>query len=64
MKPSVESVAGMLQGDARLCADTLSLALGDCTLQIRSNSATVIAGLRHYFSHVPAGTAQPDMEVP
>jgi len=60
---SVESIAGMLQGDAQLCADTLSLALGDCTLQVRSNSAAVIAGLRQYFSHVPAGTAQPDMEV-
>jgi len=63
MKPSVESIAAMLQGDARLCAETLSLALGDCTLLVRSNSAAVIASLRQYFSHVPAGTAQPDMEV-
>jgi HprK-related kinase B len=63
MKPDVETIAGMLRGDARLCADTLSLALGDCTLQVRSNSADVIAGLRRYFSHVPAGSSPPDMEV-
>jgi len=63
MNQSVESIAAMLQGDARLCADTLSLAIGDCTLRVRSNSAAVIAGLRQYFSHVPAGTSQPEMEV-
>ena len=63
MKQDVKSIAAMLQGDAQLCADTLSLAIGDCTLQVRSNSAAVIAGLRQYFSHVPAGSSQPDMEV-
>jgi HprK-related kinase B len=63
MNPDIDSIAGMLQGDAQLCADTLSLALGECTLLVRSNSAAVIAGLRQYFSHVPAGSAQPDMEI-
>ena len=63
MSLDVESIAGMLQGDAQLCADRLSLALGGCTLQVRSNAAAVIDGLRQYFSHVPAGTGRPDMEV-
>ena len=63
MSQDVESIAGMLQGDAQLCTDRLSLALGDCTLQVRSNAAAVIDGLRQYFSHVPAGTGQPDIEV-
>jgi len=63
MNLDVGSIADMLLGDAQLCNDRLSLALGDCTLQVRSNSAAVIGGLRQYFSHVPAGTGQPDMEV-
>ncbi|HYQ71512.1 MAG TPA: HprK-related kinase B, partial [Gammaproteobacteria bacterium] len=63
MNPDVKAIAGMLVGDAALCADTLSLAIGECTLQLRSNSAAVIDGLRQYFSHVPAGHAEPDMEV-
>jgi HprK-related kinase B len=63
MNRNVDAIAAMLRADAQLCADTLSLALGDCTLRVRSNSAAVIAGLRQYFSHVPAGSAQPDMEV-
>jgi len=50
MNRNVESVAAMLRGDAQLCADTLSLAIGDCTLQVRSNSAAVIAGLRQFYA--------------
>jgi HprK-related kinase B len=63
MKLDVNTVAGLLQGEAQLGADTLSLALGDCTLQVRSNSDALITGLREYFSHVPTGTARPDIEV-
>jgi len=61
--PDLETIAAMLQGDARLCGDNLILAIGDCTLQVRSNSAKLLAGLRRYFAHVAVASAQPDMEV-
>ena len=63
MKHDVETLAGVLLGDAQFCDDALSLGLGGCTLRVRSNSTVLIARLRHYFSHVPTGSGQADMEV-
>jgi len=63
MKQDLEAVAAGLRGDARLCDDSLTLALGECTLRVVSNSAALITGLRRYFSHVLGTAATPDMEV-
>ncbi len=63
MKYDVESVAAELQGDTQFDDDALFLGLGSCKLLVRSNSRELIDGLRHYFSHVPAASGQPDLEV-
>lgn len=63
MNHDVESIARSLQGGETLCDDALTLALGELTLRLRSNSAELIAGLRDYFSHVPAGQASPDLDI-
>jgi HprK-related kinase B len=52
-----------LQGDASLCADELYLALGDCTLRLRSNSTAVLADLADYFSHVASAANTPDIDI-
>jgi HprK-related kinase B len=63
MNHDIDSMARTLRGDESLCDDSLSLALGEVTLLLRSNSAQLIARLRDYFSHVPVGRATPDLEV-
>jgi HprK-related kinase B len=63
MDHDIDSIARTLRGDESLCDDTLSLALGEVTLRLRSNSAQLITKLREYFSHVPVGGTPPDLEV-
>jgi HprK-related kinase B len=58
-----ESAVSALQGDASLCADELYLALGDCTLRLRSNSTVVLADLADYFSHVASAANTPDIDI-
>jgi len=58
-----ESAVSALQGDASLCVDELYLALGDCTLRLRSNSTAVLADLADYFSHVASAANTPDIDV-
>ena len=58
-----ESAVSALQGDAGLCADELYLALGDCTLRLRSNSTAVLADLGDYFSHVACAAKTPDIDI-
>jgi HprK-related kinase B len=53
----------MLQGDADLIDASLDLDLGGYVIRIRSNHAAVIERLGSYFSHVPRGTARPDIEI-
>ena len=58
-----ESAVSALQGDAQLCADELYLALGGCTLRLRSNSAAVLTDLADYFSHVASDAQTPDIDI-
>jgi HprK-related kinase B len=58
-----ESAVSALQGDAGLCADELYLALGDCTLRLRSNSTAVLTDLADYFSHVASAAKTPDIDI-
>ena len=53
----------MLQDDSPLCADELYLALGECTLRLRSNSRELVAELSDYFSHVAVDPVTPDIDV-
>jgi len=52
MENNVEKVAGVLRNDAKLCDEVLVLALGDCTLCLRSNCQQLIDRLGAYFSAV------------
>jgi HprK-related kinase B len=63
MDPRVDSVMIELRNGAALCADTLYLALGECALSVRSNSAGLLADLADYFSHVASDAIAPDIEV-
>jgi len=63
MQHDSNSIARMLRGNETLCDDALSLALGELTLRLRSNSGRLIARLRDYFAHVPVGRATPDVEM-
>ena len=60
---TVEADASALQDDARLCADELYLALGECTLRLRSNSTELLAVLADYFSHVASDARTPDIDI-
>jgi HprK-related kinase B len=60
---TVEADAGALQDDTRLCADELYLALGECTLRLRSNSTELLAVLTDYFSHVASDARTPDIDI-
>ena len=62
MKPELNALATTLQGGEPLCASELHLALEDCRLRVRSNSAELLAALRGYFSHVVAAPARPDID--
>ncbi len=59
----LDTLANALYDGAQLCAETLYLALGDCTLRLRSNSGELIQKLAHYFSHVVTPITEADMEV-
>jgi len=48
---------------AHLCDQALYLALGECTLCVRSNSSEHIEQLTRYFSHVAGPAKTPDIEV-
>jgi len=64
MSHDLESVATALQGGATLCDDALHLAMGKCTLRLRSNSAQLITGLRDYFDHVASDPVdEPEMDL-
>ena len=58
-----ESAVSALQNEAPLCADELYLALGECTLRLRSNSTELVADLADYFSHVACGAKTPDIDI-
>lgn len=48
----LNSVAAELRAGLHLCGQALDLALGGCTLRLRSNSAGLIEKLETYFAHV------------
>jgi HprK-related kinase B len=59
----VESEESVLHNDNRLCADELYLALGECTVRLRSNSRELVAELADYFSHVAVDAVDPDIDI-
>jgi HprK-related kinase B len=58
-----ESAVSALQNEAPLCADELYMALGECTLRLRSNSTELVADLADYFSHVACDATTPDVDI-
>ena len=60
---SVEEAARALCGDASLLTTPLLLDVGRRTLAVRSNSRTLLDGLRRYFSAYLAPDGVPDIEV-
>ncbi|MEJ1336443.1 MAG: HprK-related kinase B [Candidatus Sedimenticola sp. (ex Thyasira tokunagai)] len=60
---NLTTVTDSLYNGAQLCDQMLHLALGECTLRVRSNSSEHISQLESYFSHVSAPAAEPDMEI-
>ncbi|MEA2078515.1 MAG: HprK-related kinase B [Pseudomonadota bacterium] len=63
METDLDSVARLLQNNAPLCDEALYLAIGNCKLRLRSNSAQLLDGLRGYFAHVVSAAQSPDMDV-
>lgn len=59
----LKTIVDTLYDDAQLCDQELYLALGECTLCLRSNSNELISQLRRYFSHVIGPAVEPDIEV-
>ena len=57
------SVVSALRAEAPLCVDELYLALGECTLRLRSNSTELLTLLADYFSHVVCEPLAHDIEV-
>ena len=57
------SAVSALRAEALLCADELYLALGECTLRLRSNSTELLTLLADYFSHVVCEPLAHDIEV-
>jgi len=60
---TVETFTGALYNGATLCDESLYLALGECTLRIRSNSSEHIDQLTRYFSHAVGPESDPDIEI-
>ena len=60
---SIETFTEALYDGARLCDQALYLALGECTLRVRSNSPEHIAQLTRYFSHVAGPAVDPDLDI-
>ncbi len=63
MKTDLESVAGALRNQTRLCEDALYLRIGQCCLRVSSNSPQLLSVLRDYFAHVVSAAATADIEV-
>ena len=67
MIDDVQSAAKALTGGAELHERPLHLALGQCRLNVRSNSASLLEGLERYFAHVVAqlavDPAEPDLDI-
>ena len=59
----LNSFSKALYNGAELCDQALYLALGECTLCVRSNSAEHIDQLKRYFSHVAGPARDPDIEI-
>jgi HprK-related kinase B len=59
----INSFTEALYNGAILCDEAVYLALGECTLRVRSNSSEHIKQLRRYFSHVVGPAADPDIEI-
>ncbi len=57
------SAVSALRAEAPLCTDELFLALGECTLRLRSNSTQLLTLLADYFSHVVCEPLAHDIEV-
>jgi len=57
------SAVSALRAEAPLCVDELYLALGECTLRLRSNSTELLTLLADYFSHVVCEPLAHDIEV-
>ncbi|MCU7835875.1 MAG: HprK-related kinase B [gamma proteobacterium symbiont of Taylorina sp.] len=49
--PTIESISQQLIRDQQMVSDVLHLKIGDCCLNLYSNSKTLIDKLNHYFSH-------------
>ena len=60
---TLNSITEALYDGAQLCEQTLTLALGECSLRLRSNSSELINLLAHYFSHVVGPASEADMEI-
>ena len=60
---SIDSFTAALYDGATLCDEALYLALGACTLRVRSNSSAHINQLTRYFSNVVGPAADPDIEI-
>ncbi len=60
---NLKEIANTLYDGAQLCDETLNLALGECSLRLRSNSSELIKQLAHYFSHVVGPIAEPDLDI-
>ena len=59
----LNTVTDSLYNGAQLCEQTLYLALGECTLRLRSNSSELISQLERYFSHATSPAAEPDLDI-
>jgi HprK-related kinase B len=60
---NLNTITDALYDGAQLCDQALYLALGECTLRLRSNSSELISQLERYFSHATCPAAEPDMEI-
>jgi len=60
---NINSFTEALYNGATLCDEALYLALGECTLRVRSNSSEHINQLTRYFSHVVGPAADPDIDI-
>ncbi len=60
----IQQAGAALQGDAPLCDDILALRLGECRIDMRSNSPELLSELGDYFAHVVVqANTPPAMEV-
>lgn len=59
----LNSVIEDLTSGTHLCDESLYLAVGECSLHVRSNSSELINRLKRYFSSVIGPTCVTDMEI-